>query len=44
MTAAIKGNATEAVRRHEHHLIVPDIGIERPAMTENDGPSSPHSW
>jgi hypothetical protein len=38
MTAAIKSNAAGAVGRREHHLIIPDVGIERPVVTKNDRP------
>src|SRR3569833_2750501 len=40
MAAAIEGHATKAVRRHEHHLVVPDICGERPAMADDDGCSA----
>ncbi len=39
VAAAVEGDATKATRSHEHHLVVPDIGVERPAVAEDDGRS-----
>ena len=33
---AIKCDRAEAARRHEHHLVVPDIRAQRPSMAETD--------
>ena len=40
MTAAVVGDGAEAVRGDEHHLVVPGVGVERPAVAEDDGLSA----
>ena len=35
--AAIVGDDAEAVRREEQHLRVPAVGVQRPAVAEDDG-------
>ena len=37
VTAAIMGNAAEAMGSQVRHLILPGVGRERPAMAENNG-------
>src|SRR3989442_6096219 len=37
MAATVMGDGAIAVGGHEERLVVPDVGIERPAMAEDDG-------
>ena len=37
VAAPVVGNRAVAMRRHERQLVIPGVGIERPAMAEDDG-------
>ncbi|MEA2502768.1 MAG: hypothetical protein QOD01_2879 [Actinomycetota bacterium] len=37
VTATVMGDRAEALGSHEDHLLVSRLGVERPAMAEDDG-------